>query len=107
MPRLRWAAGRRSACGRTGGIATPSERRSTFRIGDMDVRRELVVGGGHGGGQLGWMHLGLGPANRAEIRVTWPDGEVGPWIGVESGQFLIVERGVAAARPWDPARPGG
>ena len=31
------------------------------RIGDMDVRRELVVGGGHGGGQLGWMHLGPGP----------------------------------------------
>jgi enediyne biosynthesis protein E4 len=77
------------------------------RIGDQVVRRELVVGGGHGGGQLGWTHLGLGPANRAEIRVTWPDGEVGPWLGVDSGRFLIVERGAAAARPWDPARPNG
>ncbi len=77
------------------------------RIGDMDVRRELVVGGGHSGGQLGWMHLGLGPANRAEIRVTWPDGEVGPWLDVESGRFLVVERGAAAVQPWDPSRPGG
>jgi hypothetical protein len=78
-----------------------------MRIGDMDVRRELVVGGGHSGGQLGWMHLGLGPANRAEIRVTWPDGEVGPWLGVESGRFLVVERGAAAVQPWDPSRPDG
>ena len=77
------------------------------RIGDLVVRRELVVGGGHGGGQLGWIHLGLGPANRAEIRVTWPDGEVGPWIGVDSGRFSVVERGSAATRPWDPARPSG
>ena len=37
-----------------------------------------MVGGGHGGGQLGWTHLGLGDAATAEVRVIWPDGEVGP-----------------------------
>jgi hypothetical protein len=93
--RLRQDGGNRDAIG----------AKVDVRIGDQVVRRELVVGGGHGGGQLGWTHLGLGPANRAEIRVTWPDGEVGPWLGVDSGRFLIVERGAAAARPWDPGRP--
>ena len=94
--RLRQDGGNRDAIG----------AKVDVRIGDLVVRRELVVGGGHGGGQLGWMHLGLGPATRAEIRVTWPDGEVGPWVGVDSGRFLVVERGAAAALPWDPARPG-
>ena len=48
-------------------------------------RRELVVGGGHIGGQLGWTHVGLGPATEAQVRVTWPDGEVGPWMTVARG----------------------
>ncbi len=30
-----------------------------------DQRREVTVGGGHAGGQLGWIHFGLGPATRA------------------------------------------
>jgi hypothetical protein len=44
------------------------------RAGDRTWRRELVVGGGHGGGELGWVHFGLGPAGAAEVRVRWPDG---------------------------------
>ena len=106
-PLLRWAAGSAIRLAQDGGNRDAIGAKVDVRIGDMVVRRELVVGGGHGGGQLGWMHLGLGPADRAEIRVTWPDGEVGPWIGVDSGRFFVVERGAAAARPWDPARPGG
>ena len=44
------------------------------------IRRELTVGGGHAGGQLGWIAL---RARRGRDRRrgagTWPDGEVGPW----------------------------
>ena len=36
------------------------------RVGSTIQRRELTVGGGHGGGELGWTHVGLGAARRAE-----------------------------------------
>jgi hypothetical protein len=72
------------------------------RIGDLATSRELVVGGGHGGGQLGWTHLGLGPAGSADVRVVWPDGEAGPWMSVAADQFVEIERGVAGPRPWQP-----
>ena len=44
-----------------------------------DRERELTIGGGHASGELGWVHFGLGDADAAEVRVRWPDGEVGPW----------------------------
>jgi hypothetical protein len=72
------------------------------RLGDTTVRRELTVGGGHAGGQIGWLHVGLGPANAAEIRVQWPDGEMGPWLHASADQFVDIARGADAARPWLP-----
>ncbi len=70
--------------------------------GDTIVRRELTIGGGHIGGQLGWTHVGLGTATQARVRVTWPDGETGPWLTVAANQLLDVERGAGEARPWTP-----
>ncbi|MCP4225297.1 MAG: hypothetical protein GY773_18315 [Actinomycetia bacterium] len=70
-------------------------------ISDYTIERQVTVGGGHAGGQLGWIHFGLGEADRAEVRVQWPDGEVGPWMPVEADQFWILERGREKARPWD------
>ena len=72
------------------------------KMGERTSQREVTVGGGHAGGQLGWIHFGLGDADRAEIRVQWPDGESGPWLAVDPNQFLIVERGASEARPWIP-----
>lgn len=74
------------------------------RVGDRILRRELTVGGGHAGGQLGWIHFGLGPATTADVRVAWPGGETGPWIRVAPNQFLVLTRGTADARPWSPSR---
>jgi hypothetical protein len=41
--------------------------------------QEVTVGGGHGGGQAGPLHFGLGDAAEAEVRVLWPDGVVSDW----------------------------
>jgi hypothetical protein len=72
------------------------------RFGDRTVEREIVVGGGHAGGQLGWIHVGLGDADGAEIRVEWPDGQTGPWLELPVNGFAVVERGADEARTWTP-----
>jgi hypothetical protein len=63
------------------------------RLGEVVTRREVVVGGGHISGQLGWLHAGLGPSSNVEVRVTWPDGQIGPWQPVRADQHVLVERG--------------
>ncbi len=75
------------------------------RIGERILLREVTVGGGHAGGQMGWIHFGLGLTDQAEVRVTWPDGEIGPWLSLEANTFAIVERGAEAAQAWRPAQP--
>jgi hypothetical protein len=72
------------------------------KTGDRTVLRELTVGGGHGSGKRGWIHAGLGGADEAEVRVRWPDGELGPWLTVEAGRFVDIERGADEATPWQP-----
>src|SRR5206468_2886349 len=63
------------------------------RIGDRILRRELTVGGGHAGGQLGWVHFGIGDATGADIRIAWPGGETGPWLHAAANQFVTARRG--------------
>ena len=69
------------------------------------MRRELTVGGGHAGGQLGWIHVGLGPASGADVRVLWPDGTAGAWTRVGANQFVVLDRASGSARPWTPPAP--
>lgn len=73
------------------------------KVGSTTMRRELTIGGGHLGGQLGWIHFGIGAATSAEVRVLWPDGEAGPWMGLDANRFAILERGATEARIWQPA----
>jgi hypothetical protein len=68
--------------------------------GGRTVERELTVGGGHAGGQLGWLHFGLGGAGSADVRVTWPDGEAGPPIRIGANSRVTIERGATEALPW-------
>ena len=72
------------------------------RIGDRTIEREVTIGGGHAGGQLGWIHLGLGEAEGAEIRVVWPDGEAGRWMELAAGRFATIERGASEPQLWAP-----
>lgn len=71
-----------------------------IKVGDLTINREVTVGGGHAGGQLGWIHVGLGPANRARVRVQWPDGEWGPAMEVGADQFATIERGATTPTIW-------
>jgi hypothetical protein len=73
------------------------------RVGERTIVREVTVGGGLGSGQAGWLHTGLGTADRADVRVHWPDGEVGPWMAVAADQFVVIDRGAAEPRPWTPS----
>ncbi len=65
------------------------------RAGGSDAVREVTVGGGHASGALGPVHFGLGDAPEAQVRVTWPDGEVGEWMPVVADQRIRIERGSA------------
>lgn len=72
------------------------------RIGDRIVQREVTVGGGHASGELGWIHVGIGSAMAVEVRVTWPDGEMGLWQTVQADTFAHIVRGATDPIPWSP-----
>jgi hypothetical protein len=74
------------------------------RTGNRILLKEVTVGGGHAGGQLGWIHFGVGEAESVELRVQWPDGEKGPWLNVDTNQFVNVARDASEAVVWQPQR---
>ncbi len=69
--------------------------------GDAVMRRELTVGGGHAGGQLGWLHFGLGDEATTSVAVTWPDGTRSSWDELAANGFYMLERDQPAA-PFAP-----
>ncbi|MGQ2970122.1 MAG: CRTAC1 family protein [Allorhizobium sp.] len=73
------------------------------KTGDIIQRREVTIGGGHAGGKTGWHHVGLGQLGETEVRVLWPDGEVGDWQKVAADGFYVVEHRVAP-RAWKPGK---
>jgi enediyne biosynthesis protein E4 len=79
--------------------------RIEVRAGDRTLSRTAFVGGGHAGGQLGFIHVGLGAVAAAEVRVTWPDGAAGDWQLLEADAFYHLPRG-APARRWSPRAAG-
>ena len=72
------------------------------RFGDRTITREVTVGGGHAGGQAGWIHTGIGSADEAEVRVQWPDGEMSPWMRVDAATWATIDQTNDAPRPWSP-----
>ena len=59
-------------------------------IAGRKITREITIGGGHAGGDIGDIHIGLGDAEDALIRVLWPDGTTGEWQRVKSNQRLTL-----------------
>jgi enediyne biosynthesis protein E4 len=74
----------------------------SVKIGTQTMNRFVSVGGGHASGHLGWIHFGLGTAERAAIRVKWPDGEWSHPYQVFANQFVIIDRDHPIARYWYP-----
>jgi hypothetical protein len=50
------------------------------------------VGGGDASGHAGFIHVGLGTAERAEIRVQWPDGDQSPSYRLFANQYVVADR---------------
>ena len=61
--------------------------------------RELTVGGGHASGELVPIHFGLGQAEEAQVRITWPDGETGAWVTVRANSAVSIAKGAVDAVP--------
>ncbi|MBL9073250.1 MAG: CRTAC1 family protein [Tabrizicola sp.] len=72
-----------------------------IKRGEAVERHEITSGGGHGSGSVGWLHFGLGAADRAEVRVIWPDGAEGDWMDLPAGTFQIL-RPDAPPEAWTP-----
>ncbi len=58
---------------------------------DRVQRREITVGGGHAGGQWGWLHFGLGNARAAEVRFQQPGDKWSLWMPVTANQTKILK----------------
>lgn len=67
------------------------------KIGSATLQSEVTIGGGHASGELVPIHFGLGNAEGVEIRVIWPDGEVGSWHHVDANQIVSVDRASGTA----------
>lgn len=70
-------------------------------------RREVTIGGGHAGGEAGWIHFGVGTSERVEVRVQWPDGTWGPWLRGFANQFMVIERDRERPLYWQPPPSAG
>jgi hypothetical protein len=78
--------------------------RLSIRVGARSLTRDIAVGGGHASGQAGFVHIGLGVAERAVIRVRWPDGSWSHGYRVFANQAVLIKRGAEAVRPWYPPK---
>ena len=86
------------ASGNRDGIGSWIEVRSAAGV----QRREVTVGGGHAGGQIGWLHFGLGEATSVEVRVEWAGSGWAPWIKLDANGYATITRGSTQAQIWRP-----
>jgi len=62
------------------------------RAGDKVWYREITIGGGHAGGQMGPQHFGLGDGGNATVRTIWPDGVTSAWRPVQLDRLTRIVR---------------
>jgi hypothetical protein len=74
----------------------------SVKTGNVNQSRTVQIGGGHASGQAGFIHFGLGVAERAKIRVQWPNGDWSHEYRVFANNFVQIERGKAEALYWYP-----
>ena len=71
--------------------------RLEVKLGERVLVRDLTVGGGHVSGAHSFVHVGLGDATEAQVRVTWPDGEQSDWYTVQADTWNLLKRDAAEA----------
>jgi hypothetical protein len=65
---------------------------------------QLTVGGGHAGGELGYVHVGLGAATTASVRIEWPDGTTTGPVSVAADRSVTIDP-TGAIQTLDGAQP--
>ncbi len=76
--------------------------RVSVKTGNVNQSRTVQIGGGHASGQLGFIHIGLGVAERASIRVQWPNGDWSHDYRVFANNFVQITKGQDEALYWYP-----
>jgi len=76
--------------------------RIVVKTGNLSQSRVVQIGGGHASGQVGFVHFGLGVAERATVRVQWPDGDWSHEYRVFANNFVVIPRGEPDALYWYP-----
>lgn len=66
--------------------------------------RTVSVGGGHAAGTNGFMHIGLGDAEGAVVRVRWPDGRWSFDYPVFANRHAVLERNSRNPTYWYPEK---
>lgn len=77
--------------------------RLSIKTGNLVQTRTVRIGGGHASGKIGFVHVGLGVAERATVRVQWPDGEWSAAYRVFANQFVVLNRADDHVTYWYPA----
>lgn len=74
----------------------------SVKSGNTTRTRKVQIGGGHASGNLGFIHIGLGVAERASVRIKWPDGAWSAPYRVFANNFVMIERDQPNPRYWYP-----
>ena len=76
--------------------------RLSVKTGNHVQSRRVQVGGGHASGSAGFIHIGLGVAERATVRVQWPDGQWSAPYKLFANRHIILRRDQDHALQWFP-----
>lgn len=74
----------------------------SVKTGNLVQTKTVQIGGGHASGHLGFLHFGLGVAERAQIRIKWPGGSWSQPYKVFANNFVVIEKGDPVAKYWYP-----
>jgi hypothetical protein len=74
----------------------------SVKTGNHTRVKDIQIGAGHASGQMGFVHFGLGVAERANVRIKWPDGDWSHTYRVFANSHVIIERGAEKAKLWYP-----
>ena len=80
--------------------------RLSIKTGNHVQSRRVQVGGGHASGMAGFIHVGLGVASRATVRVKWPDGQWSAPYKLFANGHVVINRDQNHALQWFPDERG-